>query len=292
MPGAPSRVVDIGTWPPAAADRALALDALERGEVALLPTLGFALEPAERVLLDASISDGRAKNVSLDPVTGRMGGARLEGERLALARAMMGRFAEWSLAAVKTLLPRYADAVTTARTSFRPCAVEDRPQSPRKDDRRLHVDAFPSQPVQGRRILRLFANIDPEGRPRVWQVGEPFEAFAAGFAPGLGRQPWGEALALRTLGLTKGPRTAYDHAMLGLHDRAKEDDAYQASAPREEARFAAGSTWIVFTDATPHAALAGQHALEQTFLLPVSAMAEPGRAPLRVLERMLGRELV
>ncbi len=292
MAGAQSRVVEIGTWPPADADRALALEALERGEVALLPTLGFALEPAERVLLDPSISDGRAKNVSLDPATGRMGGARLEGERLALARAMMGRFADWSLQVVKTLLPRYAGQVQRARTSFRPCEVEDRPQSPRKDDRRLHVDAFPSQPVQGRRILRLFANIDPEGRPRVWRVGEPFEAFAAGFAPKLSAAPPGEALALRALGLTKGRRTAYDHAMLGLHDRAKEDDAWQASAPREEARFAAGSTWIVFTDATLHAAIAGQHALEQTFLLPVASMAEPERAPLRVLERLLGRGLV
>ena len=291
MAAPPSRVASIPGWPPTPADRARALAALERGEAVLLPRLGFRLEAAERVLLDAGVSNGRAKNVSLDPETGRMGGARLRGERLALARQMMGRFADWSEDVVRTLLPRYAGALQRARTSFRPCAVEDRPQSVRKDDRRLHVDAFPSQPVQGRRILRLFANIDPEGRPRVWRIGEPFEDFAEMFAPDLAQPPGGAGL-LQALGLTKGRRTAYDHAMLSLHDRAKEDGAYQASAPREEVRFASGSSWIVFTDATLHAAMAGQHALEQTFLLPVAAMADPGRSPLKVLERVTGRVLV
>ena len=292
MAGAPSRVVGIASWPPADADRALALQALERGEVALLPTLGFALEPAERALLDPSISDGRAKNVSLDPATGRMGGARLEGERLTLARAMMDRFADWSQEVVKTLLPRYAGQVQRARTSFRPCEVEDRPQSPRKDDRRLHVDAFPSQPVQGRRILRLFANIDPEKRPRVWNIGEPFEHFAVRFLPRTGRPAPGMARVMQALKLTKGPRTAYDHAMLRLHDLAKEDAVYQETAIRRRVSFPSASTWLVFTDATLHAALEGRNVLEQTFLLPSAAMADPAMSPLKILERLTGRELV
>jgi hypothetical protein len=40
-----------------------------------------------------------------------------------------------------------------------------------------------------------------------------------------------------------------------------------------------------------HAALSGQFVLEQTFHLDVEAMAEPWRAPIRVLESMTGRAL-
>jgi len=265
---------------------------LERGEVIELPDRGFALEPGELQLLDPALSDGRSKNVSLDPATGKLGGLRATDDRRALIRSMMDRFAGWSRDLLQDLLPPYAAALQMARTSFRPCPVEERPQSPRKDDRRLHIDAFPSQPTQGRRILRVFANIDPEGRARRWRLGEPFEAFAQRFWDRIPDQPLGQGLVLQRLGLTKGRRTAYDHAMLALHDLAKLDDDYQRTAPRREAAYASGGAWIVFTDAALHAALGGQHALEQTFLLPVEAMAEPARSPLRTLERLIGKSLV
>jgi hypothetical protein len=41
-----------------------------------------------------------------------------------------------------------------------------------------------------------------------------------------------------------------------------------------------------------HAAMAGQYQLEQTFLLPVDAMLDGERSPLRVLERLKERALV
>jgi hypothetical protein len=37
--------------------------------------------------------------------------------------------------------------------------------------------------------------------------------------------------------------------------------------------------------------MGGQYALEQTFYLPVYAMSDPARSPLRVLERLVGRPL-
>ena len=37
--------------------------------------------------------------------------------------------------------------------------------------------------------------------------------------------------------------------------------------------------------------MSGQYQLEQTFLLPVDAMNQPERSPLRVLERIKGRRL-
>ena len=285
------RVASIPVWPPRPADQADALAALEQGEVAALPKLGFSLLDGEETLLDPGLCDGRSKNISFDPATGRLGGLKADDLRAHLVRQLMGRFSAWSLAVAKVLLPTYGQALQLARTSLRPCEIENRAISPRKDDRRLHVDAFPSQPVQGRRILRLFANIDPQGRPRVWNVGEPFEPFATRFLPGAGRAVPGSAAVLQALKLTKGQRTPYDHAMLRLHDLAKEDGVYQETAIRRRVSFASGSTWLVFTDATLHAALEGRNVLEQTFLLPIGAMADPAMAPLKILERLGGREL-
>lgn len=285
------RVVPVAKWPPSAAGRADALAALEQGEVVALPRLSFDLAHCEEGLLDASLSDQKAKNISLDPSSGRVRGAEGDHERLLLVKRMMERFSGWSAAVVRSLLPAYGDALQLGKTSFRPCEISGRAMSPRKDDRRLHVDAFPAQPVQGRRILRLFANIDPD-RPRVWHVGEPFEPFATRFLPRAGRQLAGAGTLMRALHLTKGRRTAYDHAMLRLHDLGKQDEVYQKAAIRRRVEFAPRSSWIVFTDATLHAALEGRHALEQTFFLPVHAMADEAMAPLRILERLSGRALV
>jgi hypothetical protein len=48
---------------------------------------------------------------------------------------------------------------------------------------------------------------------------------------------------------------------------------------------------MVFSDVVSHAAMSGQHAFEQTYHLPVNSMMDPSRAPLRILENLLNREL-
>ena len=80
--------------------------------------------------------------------------------------------------------------------------------------------------------------------------------------------------------------------MLSLHDAAKLDSAFQQSSPRQEVNFPPGSCWLVFTDQVLHAAMGGEFALEQTFHLDVSELAEPDRAPIKVLERLSGKALV
>lgn len=272
------------------ADRALA--ALEGGHVVFLPHLRFELLPAEQgFLTDRALDDSR-KNISFDPATGRCHGSGYEGEKLAALTAMLDRFGRGAEALVRGLLPRYAASLERARTSFRPAEIAGRTTTPRHDDKRLHVDAFPTRPMRGRRILRLFSNVAPEGVMREWRVGEPFPDFAAQFLPKLKPMAPGQAWAMNLLGLTKGPRSPYDHLMLGLHDAGKLDGNYQAKAPRVVLSFPPGSTWMCFTDAVLHAALAGRCALEQTFHVPVEAMAEPDRSPLKVLERLSGRALV
>ena len=255
-----------------------------------LPRRAFALSPQEAALMGRSLSLGRVKNISLSP-DGAVRGTAADVEATALLAGLLERYARWAAGLIGELAPRYLAALERGRTSFRPRAVEDAPASPRKDDRRLHVDAFASQPTGGRRILRVFSNINPQGEARVWRVGEPFEDHARRWV-GQARRPLpGETWALQRLGITKARRTPYDAMMLALHDAAKLDETYQRAAPRREIAFPAGASWTVFTDSVVHAAISGRHALEQTFYLPISAMAAPEASPLRVLERIAGRRL-
>ena len=92
--------------------------------------------------------------------------------------------------------------------------------------------------------------------------------------------------------VTKSPRTPYDALMLQLHDRMKQDTDFQQNSPQTAIDFPSGSTWLAFTDQVSHAAMSGQYQLEQTFLLPVAATAEPDRSPLRILERIKRRPLL
>ena len=284
--------VDIADWqPPVAPDTTERLArALEAGSVLVFPRLAFALLPGEHRFLDVRWSDGRAKNISLegDSIKGATAAA---GDRAALA-AMVARFARGASGLVAALFPRYAPYLKRARTSYRPHRATGRPVSWRKDDSRLHVDAFPSRPNRGERILRVFCNVNPAGEDRVWRVGEPFEAMAARLLPRVRPQRPGEAALLHVLRVTRTRRSEYDHLMLGLHDAAKADLGYQKTSPQEEARFAPGTTWICFSDQVMHAAASGQYMLEQTIHLPPSALYEPARSPLAVLQRLTGRALV
>ena len=121
---------------------------LEAGGLVLFPDMAFELTADERPLLDPAISNGRSKNVSLDPVTGQVRGADVDVETLAMLGRMLGRFADRAEALLGELTPRYAGSLQRRRTSFRPGAIAGRALSRRKDDRRLHTDAFPSNPTQ------------------------------------------------------------------------------------------------------------------------------------------------
>lgn len=282
--------ISVTDWT-AAADSALqeaALDALEGGSVLLLPQLPFMLSPRESTLLTSV--EGSAKNISWDAargVRGNDGGGR-DPEALA---SLLSRYAASTRSLLDTLLPAYRDALEQGKTSFRPVEISGRKTSWRKDDTRLHVDSFPSSPNQGKRILRVFTNINPYGVARVWKLGAPFEEVARRFLPLAPKPLFGSAALMRMLKITKSRRSPYDHYMLRLHDGMKADLAYQAEADDTLYRFAPGQTWIVYTDQVSHAALSGQHALEQTFMLPVAAMGQRLHSPLAVLERQLGARL-
>ena len=294
-PDSPTPLIemDVRRWDAALtpAERATAVATLESGGILFFPQLPFTLEPNECQFLSPDWSDGKAKNISLDLSTRRISGAQATPDDLAGLSRMIQRFANGARSLIGALFPCYGQAPVVARTSFRPVPAEAREIRWRRDDRLLHVDAFPSRPNGGARILRVFSNVHPHGEPRVWRTGEPFDALAARFLPAIAPPLPGTARALAALRITKGQRTRYDHIMLQLHDRMKADAAYQSNAPHAEFAFPAGSSWVCFSDQVTHAVLRGQYMFEQTLLLPVEAMQDPERAPIRILERLAGRAL-
>ncbi len=269
--------------------KARALDALESGSVLYFPQLPFLLLESEIEFLDAKVADGKSKNISLDHTSGKMQASSLTGERAARLAAMIERFGSSAAGLVRDLLPY--NHVERARTSFRPVQVKGRSYSKISDDRLLHIDAFPTRPMHGRRILRFFANVAPTS-PRHWHVGQPFEEFAQRFLPRVGPHFPGKSWLYGKLGVTRGQRSLYDELMLSMHDAGKLDNDFQSTSPHRNVIFAPGSCWLVYTDQVLHAALGGEFALEQTFHLDVAQMASPEKAPVRILERLSGKALV
>ncbi|CAM5790414.1 Kdo hydroxylase family protein [Ottowia pentelensis] len=265
--------------------------AVEDGRVLYFPRLAFEVLPAERALLREGMLSPKARNVSLgaDGVLKGAGGSAAEQAQLA---AMVGRFRQQALQLIDGLLPEYRGLLRAAPTSFRPRQVETRKQSVRADDQRLHVDAFPTRPNYGERILRVFANVNPDGVPRVWRVGDSFEAVARQFLPRAKPYRRWQARALNALHVTKSLRSEYDHLMLQLHDGMKFDEQYQKSGAQVTVPFAAGSVWVCYSDQATHAVMSGQFMMEQTLYLPPGHEADPQASPLAILTRLVGRPLV
>ncbi len=265
---------------------------VEGGHVLSFPNLAFRLGTAEQRFLDPRWADAGAKNISVRWPSGALRGAVGDSADLTALRALVVRYAEASEAFALRLFPHYRGHLRRANTSFRPVDVAGRARSWRQDDTRLHIDAFPSNPMQGTRLLRVFSNVNPHGEPRRWRVGEPFEAHARRYLGSIPRPLPGSAWLLHATGITKRRRTEYDHLMLQLHDRAKADAALQTRGPQARADFAPGTTWVCFSDQVLHAAMGGQHMMEQTFTLDPVRQADPASAPLAVLERLTGRSLL
>ena len=286
----PIETLQIREWNPVLPAEASArcTMALEDGQVLYCPNLAFALSHTELRFLSPAVLGDKAKSLAFDPASGILKHAGSDQHEIG---AMMGRYAEAARRLVCATLPHYAAALQTGRTSFRPVGIEGRATSLAKDDTLLHVDAFPASPVADRRILRVFSNVNRDGESRHWRLGQPFADVARRFHPQLRRPIPGAAWAMKAAGLTRGYRTEYDHTMLAIHDVMKRAKDYQRDVPQSEFHFPPGSTWIVFTDAVSHAALSGQHLFEQTFYLPVSAMLDQQKAPLRILEALAARPL-
>lgn len=281
--------IELDSW--SVAPVSSAARALEEGRIVFCPRLLFDLSESERRFLTPACLNGKSKNVSYRPQTGALQGTSATGADRDNLLAMLRRYHEQATAFLNAICPDYRSNLTAGFTSFRPAQIAGRASSWRKDDTRLHVDAFPSRPLQGLRILRVFSNVNPL-EPRHWRVGEPFEDIARTFLPKIKPQLPGSAWLLQTAHITKTRRSPYDHLMLGIHDGMKADEVYQEESRQTPLAIPPGATWACFTDSVSHAAMSGQFCFEQTFYLPVNGMQSPAKSPLKVLERLTCRVLV
>lgn len=270
-----------------------AIEPLEQGKVLFLPHLCFGLSEQEKQLLDPTLVDVKRKNISFKPLEGVLTGITDE-SKVALTRQLLERYYQSCLSLVTQLLPEYTTVLRSPTNSLRlhPVTAWRDKTSWRKDDSRLHVDAFPSRPNYGERIIRIFTNINPYGEPRAWRVGEDFTQLARRYLPQLERYSPLSSWLQHKLGITKRRRSHYDHLMLQLHDKMKSDLDYQQNGLQQAIDFPSGSSWICFSDQTPHAAMGGQFMLEQTFLLPVDGMKNPQHSPLKILETLTNKTLI
>lgn len=267
------------------------INALEQGKVLYFPTLPFTLSEAEQTLLTPTVLEENVRNISLAAENQLKGAAGDEHTKVLLTQ-MLKRYRTQSAQLIYSLLPKYKGALRCAPTSYRPKTVEARKQSWRADDRRMHVDAFPSRPNRGERILRVFNNVNPDGVPRVWRVGEPFADMVETMLPRCKPYVGWQAKALNKLGITKSLRSEYDHFMLQLHDNMKADMNYQQQAKQITMPFASGSVWVCFSDHALHGVESGQYMMEQTFHIAPEDQYNPNISPLAHLSQVMQRPLV
>ena len=266
--------------------------ALESGKVIHLPHLKFVINDSELPYIKPTILAENSKNISYDPKLDRLSGAAAKETDTVILKQMLQRFHNLAINFMNANFGFYQKNLIIGKTSYRPAEIFGRKSSYRKDDSRLHVDSFPSNPTGGKRILRFFTNINLENQSRVWQIGEPFNDLVNKLGPRLPNSFPGLSYFLNMVGITKNFRTKYDHYMLKLHNLMKKDELYQKSVPREEVSFLPGSSWIVFTDQVSHAAISGKDVLEQTFHLPPLGLKELANSPLSQLEKFYQQKLI
>lgn len=267
---------------------------LERGELLSLAAAPFPLPSPDDLALLFSLRLGRlSKNVTYNPQRDTLAGAVLDGppgmdHLLPVFRTFSAQVTTW----LGDFLPGYRGHLTPDRATFHPEeeATRQLRQTARND--LLHIDAFPTRPSGGRRILRVFANVNPS-ESRVWVTTEPFARLLPrhGPAAGLpGQHPagWLEHLGEGVLSLFRpgqARRSAYDGFMLRLHDHLKLNEQFQDRAPKKRWVFPPASAWLAMTDACTYAVLRGRFALEHSFFVDAAGLAVPEESPEALLRR-------
>jgi len=280
---------------------------LEAGEILYFPVTPAPVPAADLEFLLSARQTGSAlhKNIAYKPARDQLSGfdtKTTDASEVERLQAVMRRYSANVAGFLGEFLAPYRKQWLLDYASFRPLEEQGRDLALRKRNDMLHTDAFPTRPTRGRRILRFFHNIHPT-RTRDWIVSEPFAKTVAAFAPGrlaIPRADGALASAGKRLAQAAGlaglvpqwKRTPYDQFMMELHNAMKENAEFQRDCVKESIEFPPGSSWMVYTETVPHAVLAGQYALEQTFLIDPSVMVRPESAPVAILEKMAGARLV
>ena len=279
---------------------------LEAGDILYFPQTPIAIAESDlQFLLGQQQTDSSLhKNIAYKPNLDKLSGVDTKtADAAAVARLqnIMRQYSKSVTEFLTTFLAPYKASWQLDYASFRPQEEEGRDLPRRRRNDLLHTDAFPTRPTYGARILRFFNNIHPT-RTRDWVVSDPFATIVKHFAPAEIAPYVDNAFsrATKSLGRSIGlaaampsiKRSPYDDFMMRFHNFLKENSGFQSSCPKYSFNFPPSSSWMVYTDTVPHAVLAGQYALEQTFLVRPEALVTPETSPLKVLEGIAGTSLV
>jgi hypothetical protein len=274
---------------------------LEAGNILFFERVPFLFPDEEKAFLLRQRQGGSKsrKNISYKPAMDRVANhVSQDPQEMEEMRRALSNYSSRVVTLLSRILSPYSEKWRIDYTSFRPFQEKGRKLRMRARNDLLHVDAFPTRPMHGARILRFFTNINPtEGRH--WVTSKPFSELALEFAGKKGLKfPRSNGYSLfdrfsrkskkllSSAGLKIPLRSPYDVFMLRMHNFLKENAAFQESCSKDHWEFPPGSCWAVFTDQVSHAALSGQYALEQTILVPPKALLFPDLAPVSILERL------
>jgi hypothetical protein len=275
-----------------------AAEFLESGGVLYFPTSPFRrTEQDSRFLLTQHQKYASYhKNIAYRPAEDRVTGLqKASGADLETLRRIMADYSMQAVQLVEEMFPAYRDGFKLDFASYRPIEEKGRKMRLRARNDLLHVDSFPTRPVRGDRILRVFENINPD-RVRVWRTSDAFDKLAEHFKdqrpnPGdLDKPPRGffPKFIADAFGFRATSGSGYDSWMLDFHNFLKENERFQAECRKATWEFCPGSAWIVYTDMVSHSVLSGQYALEQTFIVSQKNMVLPEKAPINILRRLYG----
>ncbi len=162
---------------------------LEQGQILYFPNIPFSFPEDDRQFLLSQKQSGfrHHKNVSYRPVPDVLRGASGDDPaETARLQELMRNYSRTVTEFLRGFLKPYADKWKLDYASFRPVEEQGRDLPLHKRNDLAHVDAFPTRPTNGARILRVFTNINPTV-PRIWEVIGPFEKIAQRLAP---RRAW------------------------------------------------------------------------------------------------------
>ncbi len=272
---------------------------LERGGIIYFPRSPFQFsgDDLDFLLSQKQESADYRKNIAYRPeedrVTGMQKTSKADAARL---RKILSNYHWQVISLLNKALAPYARGWKVDFASFRPIEERGRKARLRARNDLLHVDSFPTRPVYGDRILRVFVNIHPT-QVRVWNTSETFEKLAETFwrqqkPPGKSNALLDNAPALQAiaqlLGVKLSAASPYDRWMTNFHNFLKENSDFQTNCRKMRWEFPPNSAWIVYTDMTSHAVLSGQYALEQTLLISQDDMVLPEMAPINIIRRLYG----
>lgn len=271
---------------------------LERGEIVYFPACPFDLFHQDDLdfLTQQKLGGGLHKNISYDPAGCRASGyltrSRQQRRRL---RGLLKGFSERATTWLAGLLPRYAASWRLDRVHYRPEEEATRILRDMARNELLHMDAFPTRPSRGDRILRLFVNLN-DREPQTWVTSDTFGSLLEQFGrqAGLPHQveaTWQRRLRHGLLGLVQPHyrrRTIYDSFMLRFHHFLKSHHGFQDRGAKRFQSFAPGSAWLLFSDGLAHGELRGRFALDHSYFIATETLALPELAPAALLEKACG----